>query len=184
MKRPLALIALVVGSVVATACGGDGGGESAASTSTTVVETTVTTLATTTSGPTTTAARAVRTTRTTVRATTTVRPATTVAPATTTAPALTRAAATQALCKDLEASVRLVSDGNTLAGGLRLTRAVNTYGDAADPAVTNPTRRVLSAALAGDLDSSAAAVQEAATACSRLGFPINIGVQCVTAPCP
>ena len=176
---------VALGVAVGTACSGDGG-DSAAVTSTTVVDTTVTTSAPTTIATTTTAARrAPATTRTTVRTTTTARPAATTAPApSTTRAVLTRAAATQSLCKELETSVRLVSGGNTVGGGLRLSRAIGTYGDAADPSVTAPARRVLSAALAGDIDSSAAAVHEAATACGRLGFPIVVGVQCVTTPCP
>ena len=171
-------------ALVTTACGG--GGESSQAV-TTVVETTVTTVAPTTAPPTT-AARATSTTRTTVRTTTTARPATTVATvaATTTTRALTKAEATQALCREIEASVKLVVGGNTIGGGLRLTRAVNTYGTAADATVVSPAKRMLSAALNGDLDASAAATQEAATACSRLGYPLNLPgpIQCITAPCP
>ena len=177
----------VVATLAATACGGNSGESSQAAT-TTVVETTVTTVAPTTA-PSTTGARS-GTTRTTARATpTTARPATTVATvastlAPTTTRALTKAEATQALCRDIETAVRAVSGGNTIGGGLRLTSAVNTYGSVADATVVSPARRMLSTALAGDLDASAAATQEAATACSRLGFPISIGMQCVTAPCP
>jgi len=99
---------------------------------------------------------------------------------------LTRAAATQALCADIQASVRLVADGSTIPRGLRLLRAVNSYGDAADPTVVAPARRMLAAGLNGDLDTSAAATLEAAAACQRLGSPIVLPgqVQCIQAPCP
>lgn len=158
-------------------------------TSTSGVDTTVTTLAPTTNAPTTTTARGATTTRaTTSRATATTRPATatTVAAPTTTRPPLTRAAATQALCAEIETAVRQVSAGNTIGGGLRLTRAVNSYGDVADPAVVSPARRMLSTAVNGDLDASALAAREAAAACTRAGFAINLPgpVECVTAPCP
>jgi hypothetical protein len=110
--------------------------------------------------------------------------AVTAAQTTTTTRPLTRSQATQALCRDIEAAVRLVVDGNTFGGGLRLTQAVGTYGSVADPTVVAPAQRMLSTALSGDLDGSEAATQEAAAACSRLGFPISVGYQCVTAPCP
>ena len=125
---------------------------------------------------------------TTTRRVTTTRPAVTttvtVAP-TTTRSALTGVAATQVLCKEIETAVRQVVDGSTLAGGLRLVRAINTYGDAADPAVVTPARRMASAGVNGDLEASAAATQEAAASCRRLGFTENPpgGMQCVTAPC-
>jgi hypothetical protein len=179
---------MAVGSSSALLAFACGGGEAAQTATTTVVETTVTTLPPATSAPTTPVSRATSTTRSTVRATTTsARPATTVATVaatTTTTRALTKAEATQALCREIEASVKLVTGGNTIGGGLRLTRAVSTYEGAADATVVSPARRMLSAALGGDLEASAAATQEAATACSRLGFPISVGVQCVTAPCP
>ncbi len=129
-----------------------------------------------------------RVTTTTRRVTTTRPPATTtvtVAPVTT-KPALTRTAATNALCREIETAVGQVVAGNTLAGGLRLVRALNTYGDIADPAVVNPARRMASAGVNGDLAASAAATQEASAACQRLGAPVNLPgpVQCVTTPCP
>jgi hypothetical protein len=184
VARPIRLVIGALAIVVLGACGGGDDGDAAAATSTSVVETTVTTVA-----PTTTTARAASTTRvTTSRATTTTRPpsATTVASATTTRPALSRAAATQALCAEIETAVRQVAGGNTIGGGLRLTRAVNSYGDTADPAVVSPARRMLSSAVNGDLDASAVATREASTACARAGSVVNLPgpVQCVTTPCP
>lgn len=90
------------------------------------------------------------------------------------------------MCGDIEVAVRLVAGGNTLGGGLRLTRAVNTYGDVADPTVVAPARRMLSTALAGNLEASADAAVEAQAACGRLGFPITYPQQpqCITDPCP
>ncbi|MGI8809837.1 MAG: hypothetical protein ACR2KK_18745 [Acidimicrobiales bacterium] len=198
MLRPLpvlvgVLAVVVLGAGVSTAVVRSGNETSSPTVSTTTVETTTTTLLPVTStGPTATVARPTTTRVTTPRATTapTTRPSTTSAPITsaptTTRPALTRAAATQGLCADIEASVRLVVGGNTVGGGLRLLRAVNTYGDAADPSVVAPARRMLSAGLNGDLDASAVATQEAATACARLGYPVNLPgpIQCIQAPCP
>lgn len=129
-----------------------------------------------------------RVTTTSRRVTTTRPPATTALPVatTTTRPALTRAAATRGLCSDIEASVRQVVGGNVLGGGLRLVRALNTYGDAADPTVVTPARRMASAGVSGDLETSAVATEEAAAACNRLGFTVTLpgGMQCVTTPCP
>jgi hypothetical protein len=190
VRRLPALIAilttLVIGSGIAAAVVWSGG-ETAApapATSTTVPTSTTAAPAATTSAPPTTAARVTTTTR---RVTTTRPPTpTTVTAPTTTRPALSRAAATQGLCSEIETAVRQVVGGNTLGGGLRLLRAINTYGDAADPTVVTPARRMASAGVNGDLDASAAATQEAASACRRLGFPVNLpgGVQCVTTPCP
>ena len=184
----LAVVAtLVVGTGIATAVvrSGDDASAPPPATTTTIAAPTTTVPAPTTKAPSRTTVAAVTTT--TRRVTTTRPPATTtvtVAP-TTTKPALTRAAATQGLCSEIETSVRQVVDGSTLAGGLRLLRALNTYGDAADPAVVIPARRMASAGVNGDLETSAAATQEAAAACRRLGFPVNLPVvQCVTAPCP
>jgi len=117
--------------------------------------------------------------------TTTLSPTTTtVAPTTTTTrPVLTGPEASRALCSELGAAIQIVSDGNTVAGGLRLLRAVNTYGDVADPTVVAPARRILSAGLAGDLETAGVAAREAASSCARLGYPIGT-VQCITAPCP
>ena len=194
MARPVffvigGLAAVVFGVGVATAV--ERSGDEAASpeaTTTTVVTTTEVTQAPTSLAPTTTASRPTTSRAVAPRPTTaTTAPATTAAPATTTTrPALTRAAATQAMCGEIEASVRAVVGGNTIGGGLRLSRAVNTYGDAADPAVVSPARRMLSSALGGDLDASAAATEEAEAACRRLGFPITLPrqPQCVTTPCP
>jgi hypothetical protein len=184
----LAVVAtLVVGTGIAAAVvrSGDDASAPPPATTTTVAATTTTARASTTAAPRTTVAPVTTTTR---RVTTTRPPATTtvtVAP-TTTKPALTRAAATQGLCSEIETSVRQVVDGSTLAGGLRLLRAINTYGDVADPTVVTPARRMASAGVNGDLDASAAATQEAAAACRRLGFTVNLpgGVQCITAPCP
>jgi hypothetical protein len=184
----LAIVAtLVVGTGIATALVRSGGDASAPpATTTTIPAPTTTVPAPTTTAPSRTTVAAVTTT--TRRVTTTRPPATTtvtVAP-TTTKPALTRAAATQGLCSEIETSVRQVVDGSTFAGGLRLVRALNTYGDTADPAVVVPARRMASTGLSGDLDASAAATQEAAAACRRLGYPVNLSgpVQCITAPCP
>ena len=183
-----ALTALVFATGVAAALvrAGDDSATPTSTSSTTLAMPPTSSAAPTTSSAPTTLAPVTTTTR---PVTTTRRPAVTTtvtAAPTMTKPALTRAAATQALCKDIETSVRQVVDGNTLGGGLRLVRAINTYGDAADPAVVTPARRMASAGLNGDLDASAAATQEAAAACGRLGFPITLpgGVQCVTAPCP
>lgn len=181
------LASLVVGTGIATAVirSGDDSAAPERETTTTIAPSTTIAAVSATTAPTTTVARATTTTR---RVTTTRPPATTtptVAPATT-RPALTRAAATQGLCKEIEAAVRQVVGGNELGGGLRLLRALNTYGDAADPAVVSPARRMASTGVSGDFDASAAATQEAAAACRRLGFPVILpgGVQCVTTPCP
>lgn len=162
MLRPLPLVvgvlaALVLGTGVSVALVRSGGeGASVPATTTTIgATTTVPAVTTTTSRPTTT------------------RPPPTSAP-TTTRPALTRAAATKALCADIDASVRLVAGGNTIGGGLRLLRAVNTYDDDADPTVVAPARRMLAAGLDGDLEAAAVATEAAASACRRLGFPISI----------
>ena len=179
---------LVVGTGIATAFVRSGDDASAPAPATTTTEAAATTApAPTTAASPTTVARVTTTTR---RVTTTRPPATTtvtvtVAPATT-RPALTRAAATQGLCSDIETAVRQVVGGNTIGGGLRLLRAINTYGDAADPSVVSPARRMASAGVNGDLDASATATQEASAACGRLGFPVNLPgpVQCVTTPCP
>ena len=180
---------LVVGTGIATAVvrSEDDASAPAPATTTTIEAPTTTLPAPSTAAPRTTVARATTTIR---RVTTTRPPATTtvtvtVAP-TTTRPALTRAAATQALCSDIETSVRQVVGGNVLGGGLRLVRALNTYGDVADPTVVAPARRMASAGVSGDLEASAAATQEAAGACNRLGFTVNLpgGMQCVTTPCP
>ena len=96
---------------------------------------------------------------------------------------MTRPEATRVLCEEIGEAIQMVSSGNTLGGGLRLLRAVNTYGDAADPTVTAPARRMLAAGLEGDLEASAVAAQEAASSCARLGYPIRF-IQCVAAPCP
>jgi hypothetical protein len=183
----IALVAtLVVGTGIATAVvrSGDDASAPAPPTTTTEAATTTAPVPTTAATPTTVA----RVTTTTRRVTTTRPPATTtvtVAPATT-RPALTRAAATQGLCSDIETAVRQVVGGNTIGGGLRLLRAINTYGDAADPSVVAPARRMASAGVNGDFDASEAATQEAAAACGRLGFPVNLPgpVLCVTTPCP
>jgi hypothetical protein len=181
-----AVVTLVVGTGIATAVVRSGGDASApAATSTTIEAPTTTAAAPTTTAVPTTVARATTTTR---RVTTTRPPATTtvtVAP-TTTKPALTRAAATRALCSEIETAVGQVVGGNALAGGLRLLRAINTYADAADPAVVAPARRMASAGAKGDLEASAAAAQEADAACQRAGAPVNLPgpVQCITFPCP
>jgi len=113
--------------------------------------------------------------------TSTIEPTTTVAvrptttrPTTTSKAPLTRAAATKGLCADIDASVRLVAGGNTIGGGLRLLRAVDTYDDDADPAVVAPARRMLAAGLDGDLGAAAVATEAAAAVCRRLGFPISL----------
>ena len=162
MLRPLPLVvgvlaALVLGTGVSVALvrSGDEGASVPATTTTIEATKTVPAVTTTTSRPTTT------------------RPPPTSAP-TTTRPALTRAAATKALCADIDASVRLVAGGNTIGGGLRLLRAVNTYDDDADPTVVAPARRMLAAGLDGDLEAAAVATEAAASACRRLGFPISI----------
>ena len=129
-------------------------------------------------------------------ATTTVEvPATTAGPpATTVAVATSKGAdtnATRALCREIESAGRTVAEGRFVAGGLALSRAVNTYGEKADPTVVGPAKRMLAAGVNGDLDAGAAAVEDAGTACSRLGHPLNIptggggggGKQCVTTPC-
>lgn len=162
MLRPLPLVvgvlaALVLGTGVSAALLRSGAETSSAPATPTTIETTTTVPAATT---------------TTVRPTTT-RPPPTSAP-TTTRPALTRGAATKALCADIDASVRLVAGGNTIGGGLRLLRAVNTYDDDADPTVVAPARRMLAGGLNGDLDAAAVATEAAASACRRLGFPISI----------
>ena len=178
--------ALIVGTGVSVALIRSGDDEAAPpATTTTTVEVTTTTTpakAVTTIRPATTVSR-VTTTRVTAPATTTTRA--TVAATTTTKAALTKAAATQGLCSDIEAAVRLVVAGSTIPGGLRLVRGINTYGDVADQAVVSPARRMASAGLNGDLNTAAVATQEAAAACARLGFPISFPiVQCVTTPCP
>jgi hypothetical protein len=179
--------ALVVGTGVSLALISSGDDDAAPPppTTTTTVEVTTTTTAAkavTTTRPSTTVAR-VATTRATVAATTTTKA--TVATTTTTKPPLTRAEATQGLCRDIEAAVRLVVDGRTIPGGLRLVSGINTYGDVADQSVVSPARRMASAGLKGDLNAAAVATQEAAAACARLGFPISFPiVQCVTTPCP
>jgi hypothetical protein len=183
----IAMVAtLVVGTGIAAAVlwSGDDASAPPTTTTTTLVATTTTAVATTRVAPRTTVAQVTTTTR---RVTTTRPPATTavtVAPVTT-KPVLTRAAATQALCREIETAVRQVVNGSTLAGGLRLLRALSTYGDTADPTVVTPARRMASAGVGGDLEASAAATQEAAAACRRLGFSVNLpgGVLCVTAPC-
>ena len=192
MIRPLPVVvgvlaALVMGTGVATTVVRSGDESSLPGPTTTLESTTTVVQPAPTTAPTTTLARATTTRVTSPTPTpTTARPVVTVAPTTTTRAQLTRAAATRGLCSDIEASVRLVVDGNTIGGGLRLVRAVNTYETAADPAVVAPARRMLSAGLNGDLDASAAATLEAAAACRRAGFPVNLpgGVQCVQAPCP
>jgi hypothetical protein len=161
MLRPLPIVvgvfaALVLGTGVSVALVRSGDETASVPVSiTTIGTTTVPAVTTTTSRPTTT------------------RPPPTSAP-TTTRPALTRAAATKALCADIDASVRLVAGGNTIGGGLRLLRAVNTYDDDADPTVVAPARRMLAAGLDGDLQAAATATEAAASACRRLGFPISI----------
>ena len=178
--------ALVIGSGIAAAVVRSGGDTAApASTTVTTVGVSTTTFSASTSALPATTATTRRITTTRPPAATTTRPAATVAP-TTTRPPLTRAAATQGLCAEIETAVRQVTGGNVLGGGLRLVRAINTYGAAADPAVVTPARLMASAGVNGDLETSAAATQEAAAACSRLGFPITLpgGVQCVTFPCP
>jgi hypothetical protein len=108
-------------------------------------------------------------------------------PATTTSlarPTLSPQEASRLLCREINEAIRIVSAGRTVSGGLRLTRAVNAYGEAADPSVVSPARRMLASGLRGDFEASAAATQEAALACTRLGYPVEGGVQCVQAPCP
>ena len=150
----LAALALGTGVSVALVRSGEEPASAPATTTTMGTTTTVPAVTTTTSRPTTT------------------RPPPTSAP-TTTRPVLTRAAATKALCADIDASVRLVAAGNTIGGGLRLLRAVNTYDDDADPTVVAPARRMLAAGLDGDLEAAAVATEVAASACRRLGFPIS-----------
>jgi hypothetical protein len=99
-------------------------------------------------------------------------------------PTLSRQEASRLLCREINEAIRIVSGGRTVAGGLRLGRAVNAYGEAADPSVVSPARRMLASGLRGDFEASAAATQEAALACTRLGYPVEGGVQCVQAPCP
>ena len=181
-----ALATLLVGTGIAAAVvRSDGDVSAPAPTATTSEAATTTVPAPTTSTSRTTVVRVTTTTR---RVTTTRPPATTtvtVAP-TTTKPALTRAGATRALCSEIETAVGQVVGGNALAGGLRLLRAIDTYGDAADPSVVAPARRMASAGARGDLEASAVAAQEADAACQRLGAPVNLPgpVQCVTIPCP
>lgn len=103
--------------------------------------------------------------------------------------------ATRALCGEIESAGRTVAEGRYVAGGLALSRAVNTYGEKADPTVVDPARRMLAAGLDGDLDAGAVAVGDAATACGRLGYPLDLPVEtgggdgggggkwCVTTPC-
>jgi hypothetical protein len=116
---------------------------------------------------------------------------TTVAPRTSSPPSTrpavrSRREATRALCQGIDAAAVAVSDGRLAAGGLRLSGAVSTYGADADPAVAGPARRMLSSALGGDLETSAAAAEEARDACARHGTTVRLpgGVQCVTTPCP
>ena len=180
-----AVATLVVGTGIATAVVRSGDDASAPAATSTTVEAPTTTAAPTTTVVPTPPAQVTTTTR---RVTTTRPPATTtvtVAP-TTTKPALTRAAATRALCSEIETAVGQVMGGNALAGGLRLLRALDTYGDAADPSVVAPARRMASAGAKGDLEASAAAAREAEAACQRLGVPVNLPgpVQCITFPCP
>jgi hypothetical protein len=192
MIRPLPIVlgvvaALMVGTGVSVALIRSGDDEAAPPATSTSSSTTVEVTTSTT------AARAVTTTRpattvprvTTTRVTAPVTTRATVAATTTTKAPLTKAAATQGLCRDIEAAVRLVVDGSTIPGGLRLVRGINTYGDVADQSVVSPARRMASAGLNGDIDAAAVATEEAATACARLGFPIRIPpVECVTTPCP
>ncbi len=105
----------------------------------------------------------------------------------TTAPATpSRQDATTALCRSIDAAAAAVARGRLAAGGLRLSSAVNTYQATADPAVSGPARRMLSSAVAGDLEASGDAAQEASAACARRGTSVRLpgGVQCVTTPCP
>ena len=119
---------------------------------------------------------------------TTARPATTTtAPrvTTTTRPALSRPEATRALCRELEAAVALVIQGQTLAGGGRLATAIGAYASAADPTVVDPARRMIAAGIQGDIEAGAIATEAAINACERLGYPIDLPIiVCVTAPCP
>lgn len=200
MAHPLPLVvgvlaALVMGTGVSTAVVRSGNETSSAAVvaATTVPEATTVPPSTTVTGPTTTSRTTATTTRvTTTRAAspvttrvvpTTTGPVATVAP-TTTKPPLTAAAANQGLCKEIEASVRLVFDGNEIGGGLRLLRALTAYGDVADPSIVGPARRMASTGLAGDFEGSAAATREAGAACQRLGFSIILpGNQCLVPPC-
>lgn len=191
-----ALAAAVFGTAVSAAVvrSGDDTASVGVTTTVAVVTTTMAPAASTTTtavaGPTTTRTAAPRSTTTAApraATTTTAPPPTTVPPTTsTTRPPLTRAAATESLCKEIEASVRLVVGGNTTGGGLRLIKAVSAYGDIADPTVVVPARRMLSAALSGDLEGSAVAAREAESACNRLGIPIRLPYQpqCIVEPCP
>ena len=118
-------------------------------------------------------------------------PETTVAPprstaAPTTKPALSRQEATKALCLGIDSAAKAVSEGRLAAGGLRLAGAVSSYGSTADRAVADPARRMLQSAVAGDLETSAEAAQEAQAACARAGTNVRLpgGVECVTTPCP
>ncbi len=87
-------------------------------------------------------------------------PTTVVAPAQTPAttavvakPAGSAKEATKALCREIESAGRTVADGRFVAGGLVLSRAVNTYGEKADPTVVGPAKRMLAAGLDGDVDA-------------------------------
>ena len=68
--------------------------------------------------------------------------------------------ATRVLCGEIGAAARMVSAGDALAGGLRLQRAVQTYGRFADPTVVSPARLMLSAGLAGDFEAAVVAGQD------------------------
>ena len=111
----------------------------------------------------------------------TTRPATT----TTTRPSLSRAEATAGLCAAIESADRAVVSGDFVNGGLRLSRGIGAYANAADPAVAAPARQMLSAGVAGDADGYVAARSVAAAGCARAGFPIVVGgVPCSQQPCP
>lgn len=115
-------------------------------------------------------------------------------PATTTVAAQSTATgeeATKNLCREIESAGRTVAKGRFVAGGLALSRAVNDDGDNADRTVVDPAKRMLDAGLDGDFDAAAIAIEDAASACGRLGHPLNLpvesggfgGKQCVTTPC-
>lgn len=91
----------------------------------------------------------------------------------TTVASASRADASRSLCRDIDAAIQSVVGGRVVAGGLRLSGAVNRYAETADPAIVAPARRILATALQGDLDASIAAADEANTACTRLGSPIS-----------
>jgi len=79
-----------------------------------------------------------------------------------------------------------VQDGRFVAGGLRLSSGIGTYGATADPAVVDGAKRVLRTGLDGDAEGYVVARRAAADACARAGAPIVLRgqVQCVTTPCP